>query len=775
MAEDPIETEEEYQGDPPKASRYWLAQIEEAERALDDWQKKADSLDKLFANLSDLAAAGRDRQFQMFWANIQVLGPSVYSRPPIPVVVPRFKDRRAVPRMASELLERTTVVGFELEDIDAVMRLVRDDLTVLARGCAWVRYETEDGQKTCIEHVDRKDFLTSVARTWKEVDWVAKASYMSRKAMRKRFSKHSGKEYQNAAYEKRKDDDGLEESELKAKVWELWCKSKDKVVWVTEGVDVVLDEGAPHLELEGFFPCPRPAYSTVQRRSLVPVPDMLFYKDQLEEINELTARIGALSQALQVRGFYPAGNAELGDAIEAAVKTTANNQVLIPVSNWSLMGGGSAKDTIVWLPIDQIATTIVQCVELRKQLIADVYEITGLSDIMRGATDANETLGAQELKSQYGSVRIRDRQNELVRFARDLVRIYAEIAAENFSQKTMLEMSQLEIETDADVKKKVKGVEDQIKAILDQVEQARSNPQMMQQAQQNPEQAQQMLEQAKQQAMSLRAQIDKLNDIPTIEKVMKLLRDQKTRPFILDIETDSTIAPDENAQKQRATEYLTAMGGLLAQAVPAVQQLPQIAPLMGETIKFAQSQFRVGRQMDQTIEEFVEQMKSLAGQPKPPDPAQAKAAADAQALQLKSQTDAKAAEADAMERQANAQKTLIEAQSKAADDDLARRAKEQQEIDAATARQADLEAKQSLGMLQLNQAQQKHLQDMDKGDLEIELLRLKIAQVGVQTQATVATTEAKIEQTETQTGNSIASTQAGIEATERKSEMADVD
>ena len=45
------------------------------------------------------------------------------------------------------------------------------------------------------------------------------------------------------------------------------------------------------------------AVSTLQRRSLVPIPDMVFYKDQLEEINEITARIAALTQAVQVRGF----------------------------------------------------------------------------------------------------------------------------------------------------------------------------------------------------------------------------------------------------------------------------------------------------------------------------------------------------------------------------------------------------------------------------------------------------------------------------------------
>lgn len=764
MADDPKQDEEErFQGEPPKSSKKWLTMIEEAEAAFNDWQKKADGLDKLYADLNTLAATGRDRQFQMFWANIQVLGPSIYSRPPVPVVVPRFKDRKPVPRTASELLERSTVVGFELEDIDHVMRSVRDDLTVLARGCAWVRYETKDGQRVCIEHVDRKDFLTNQARGWKEVDIVAKRSWLTKPQMRKRFKKHSADAYRDAAYEAKKDDEE-DDGKLKAGVWELWCKSENKVVWVAPGVDVVLDEGEPHLKLEGFFPCPRPAYSTVQRRTLIPVPDMLFYKDQLEEINELTARIGALCDALQVRGFYPAGAGEIGDAIEAAIKQTVDNQVLIPISNWAMVGAGGVKDMIVWLPIDQIAAVVKECVGLRKELIADVYEITGLSDIMRGATDANETLGAQELKSQYGSVRIRDRQQELVRFARDLVRITGEIMAENFSAKTMLEMSQLDIETDAEVAAKIKPLEAQIRQIVAQVEKAKADPNMMAQAQQNPQAAQQMLQQAEQQAQGLKKQIDKLNDTPTIEKVMKLLRDQRIRPFVLDIETDSTIAPDENAQKQRATEFVTAVGGFMGQVIPMVQQVPQAAKLAAETLKYVASQFRAGRGLEQTIEEFADDMAAMAANPQA-NPEQTKAAAEAEATKAKAAGDAQAAQADAAERMANAQKTTIEAQSKAADDELKRRVTEQEEFDKAQARQIEMDSKKELLSYEYDCKVQKHDQEMELGALAIEKLRLEIEGVKVKTEAAVVTTAAKIDQTKTQTDNSIRTTDASVQAT----------
>jgi len=770
-----IDRDKEEEKREPKSSRRWLAEIEHAEKVFKDWQQKADNLDKLYANLNMLSGDSRDRQFQMFWANIQVLGPSIYSRPPIPVVTPRFKDRKPVPRMASELLERSTIVGFEQEDIDGMMRLVRDDLTILARGCAWVRYESNEdgkGQRACIDHADRKDFLHQPARVWKEVDWVAKRSWLTEEAMEDRFK---GEKYKDAAYEIRKNDQGEDDGEKKAGVWEIWCKSENRVIWVTEGVDEVLDDGEPHLTLEGFFPCPRPAYSTVQRRSLVPVPDMLFYKDQLEEINELTARIGALADALQVRGFYPAGAGEIGDAIEAAIKSTVNNQVLVPISNWAMVGSGGVKDMIVWLPIDQIATTVVQLVELRKQLIADVYEITGLSDIMRGSTDANETLGAQELKSQYGSVRIRDRQNELARFARDLVRITAEIMAENFTSKTMLDMSQLDIQTDADIKKQIKPLEEQIKAIIAKVEQAKSDPQMMQQAQANPEQAQQMLQQAQQQAEGLKKQIDKLNEVATVEKVMKLLRDQRVRPFVLDIETDSTIAPDENAQKQRATEFITAVGGFMGQALPLVQAVPQASKLMAESLKYVASQFRAGRSLETTIEEFADDMSVMAQQPKQ-DPMAAKGAAEAEAAkqsmqveasrhQLEQQAAQKAAQLNEQVAQAEQQRKDAEAQAAQQREDQRLQADMQCKQQDEERKANELQAKLA-GMDADNQRKaQEHAQKLDLGALAIEKLRLEIEGTKVKTAAAVATTEAKIDQTNTQTDNAIRTTDASVQAT----------
>jgi hypothetical protein len=592
-------------------SAHWLSLIEKAEKVFSDWQDASDNIDKAYADLSTLRTGYRDRQFQLFWSNIQVMGPAIYARPPLPVVTPKFKDRRPLYRTSSEFLERSCVVSFDLADIDQHMLALRDDLAIVGRGAAWVRYESdEDGERVCYEHVDRKDFLHDPARKWCDVDWVARRAWLTRDEMDERF----GDAAFHVTYETRRDDDVA--TVEKCGVWEIWCKSENKVVWVTSGSEETLDEADPHLTLEGFFPCPRPAYATVQRRSLIPVPDMLIYKDQLEEVNDLTKRIHVLADAIKVRGFY-SGGGDVGEAIERAMKMVDDEQILIPVPNMqSLVQGGG--DPIMWLPLDMVAQTITGLIELRRQVIEDVYQIIGLSDIMRGQTQADETLGAQRIKQQNGSSRVRDKQNELVRVARDLVRIGAEIMAEEFSEETLIEMAQMDLPTDAEVKKQIKEIEAGARKELAALgEQAQSMADQARQTGQqiDPEQAQQQFEQQQQAIIAKwEGQLQQAQDAVTIEAVMGFLGDEKLRPFVLDIETDSTIYPDEVAEKQSRQEFMAAFAGTMAQLQPLMAMGPEAIAVAGGVMKFALSPYRVGRELESLIDDFTDRGPEIAKQ-----------------------------------------------------------------------------------------------------------------------------------------------------------------
>jgi len=610
--------------DEPRSAKRIIGIIGDAERRMDTWQSKCDRIDKLYSSLQSLAgfglaADGRllDREYNLFWASVEVIKPSIYSRPPVPVVTPKFKDRKPVNRVTAELLERVAVAGFDESDIDQVMLSVRDDLVINARGVIWLTYEDDDeGEVVCIEHLDRKDFGHSFARKWAEVGMVWRIAWLTQAEAKERFSKHSGEAYLTANYGTHKErvgDDAWASDDDKAPFYEVWDKTDKKVYWVNEGCEEYLDSGEPHLKLKGFFPCPRPAYGTMQRRSLIPVPDISYIEDQLETINSLTQRIHVLTEKLVVKGIIPAGD-DVGDAIEKLLGEDYDAYTIIPVPSMSI---GDNKG-VEWLPIDIVAQAILSAVEARREIIGNVQELFGIADIMRGETDAQETATAQKLKSQYGSVRIRDRVSELVRIARDTVCIMVEIMAEEFSWDTLIDMSQMELPTTAEVKKQIsslqKAAEKEITAIGQKAEEAAQSPD----AQQNPQAAQQMLNQALSAVTAkYQPQIEKASQSVTVEMVKDLLDDNKTRPFVFDIETDSTIYPDEQAEKESRNEFMQVFVAASQALAPLAMSGPAGAKMAGGLIKFQLGPYRAGRELEGLVDEWVESMENAQPQPNP--------------------------------------------------------------------------------------------------------------------------------------------------------------
>jgi hypothetical protein len=728
--------------DEPNKSGEYLELIEGSERYYNNWQARADNIDKIFSDSEYLSRMKVDREFNLFWSNIQTMSPQIYARPPIPVVTPKFKDRRPVYRTASEFLERNCIVSFDIDDIDATMRMLRDDLSIVGRGCAWVRYVKDDGDDcTHYEHVFRRDFTHDPARCWKDVAWVARRGWLTRKEMKKRFGEKFANEadYQSAPSNNKETYTVATDYREKCGVWEMWHKPTKKVVWVSDGIEDVLDMQDPYLDIKGFFPCPEPVYSTVQRGTLIPVPDVVYYKDQLEEINDLTRRIHTLGRSLQVKGFYQSGG-DIGAAVDAAINMQDDAKVMIPVSSTAGLSAGS--EAIVWLPIQAVSETLMAAVELRRQLIDDVYQTIGMADIQRGATESDETYGAQRIKQQNGSVRLRDKQNALVRIGRDLVRIGAQVIIDNYSEDTMIESAQMDMPTDADVKKNVKELEtqakEQIKHLGEQAEEAAQ--QAMMQAQQTGEQPDpQMIAQAEQEFNAKQQElidmwgrkIKEASEVVTIDQVMDLLRDERIMPFVLDIETDSTIYPDEQMEKASRIEFMNAFQSAMGVVANASTMGPEAVALAGGVFKFALAPYRVGRELEGLIDDLVDQAPQIAermqqaqggGEQAGLIEAQNKLAeaemAKAQAQTMKVQSDAQLKQA---ELQGKMQDMQIKYEKDAADVQLEQgklqlqQSKQEQEF---TAKMADMDAKQNLMQAQTAKILAEIGLDVRKQDLE---------------------------------------------------------
>lgn len=675
----------------PNARRV-LSDLEKAEDAFREWESTCKGIDEIY-NIHDgdglavsLDGLGlSDNKLDLFWSSYEILKPAVYAKPPQPVVSPLFADNDPLFNTTAELLERVTVSTFKRTCIDDVMKQTRDDVIFDGRGQVWVYYLTEDGQRVEIGHKDRCDFLHEPARYWSQVGWVAGAEHLDKDAMKKRFDKLSDDDLEQMQFNRDRDADGRHAVAPKCKVWEVWHKADQKVYWVTKGYDKFLDEDKPYVKLEGFWPCPRPAYGTTARRSLIPVPDYLRYASHFQQISTLTSRIYTLLDSVKMKGLIP-GSGDVATAVDQLLRSNDDSMV-IPVPGMAL--GTAGANAVVWLPLDMVANAITGLITARQQLIDDFYQLSGISDIMRGATDADETLGAQQLKSQYGSVRVREKVQELQRIAADAVGIAAEIIADNFSQKNLLDMSLMAIPTKAELSAQIKKLEDEaekeLKALGEKAQEAAQSPQAQET---DPAQAQQAFQQAQQQILQKYApMLMQIQQQVPIEDVMKLLRDDRARGFTFEIESSSTIMTDEMQEKQSRNEFVEAFTAASQAMMGLAAQGEQGAKLAGALMKFQLAPYRAGRELGSIIDEYIDAAPEIA----------AKMAAEAG-------TD------DANEGLVEAQKALAEA--------------EQQKAQAAMAKvQADAQFKQAENQRKFNEMQMKQQADEQKHQAEVTKLQ----------------------------------------------------
>ena len=609
---------------------YWHDQLEQAQKVFDKWEKRGKKVVRRYRDERDAIEMPR-MKFNILWSNISVLFPALYGRMAKPEVSRRYMDSDPVGRLASTMLER--VVEYEVTqfgDFDSAMRGVVEDRLLPGRGTAWVRYEpiivgqeppemetgieadegieitnTEDNEHvdsahSPVDYVYWTDFLHSPARTWDEVWWVSRWVYMTKDEGIERF----GDVFKNVPLTDQNDDIDAKNPMTakatygkKAKVAEIWNKRTKKVCWVAKGYPQALDERDDPLELEEFFPCPKPLLATTTNGSMIPVPDYCEYEDQAQELDNLTQRIYMLVKACKAVGVFNAEFKELGRLFTEGV-----DNKLFPVTAWAAMSEkGGLKGAIDMLDTSAIIRTLQQLYQSREVVKQSIYEICGISDILRGASNANETLGAQQLKANFGSLRLRATQADVARFATDLFRIKAQIVCKFYPPELIVEMS---------------GVMNTPEG---------QNPQLLQAA-------------------------------------VQMLSNSTIRDFHIQVEADTLAQIDEQADKQNATEAVKIIGSFLESSLPMVSQAPEMLPMMSEMLLFLVRRYRAGRGLETAIEQAMKalQAKAQQAQAQPQqNPEIMKLQAEQQAEQMRMQAQA---QGDQMKLQAEAQLAQAKAQ-----------------------------------------------------------------------------------------------------------------
>jgi hypothetical protein len=232
-------------------------------------------------------------------------------------------------------------------------------------------------------------------------------------------------------------------------------------------------------------------------------------------------------------------------------------------------------------------------------------------------------MGAQQIKAQFGSIRVRSRQAEVARFMRDIVRLKAEIIAKFFEPEQLMAITGMKL------------LPEQQKQMA------------MQMAQQNPEQAQQI---AAQQPDLLKAV-----QSPSIEEVMQLLRSPMMRGYRIDIETDSTIRGDMMRNQEQMTGFLTGSAQFMSAIGPAVKEgaIPKDAAVEIYAA-FARS-FQLGKSAEDAIERMGKDSQQGQQQGEQQQGEQAKAQAEDRANQAEAQLKAARLEFEKQNAQIKAQ------------------------------------------------------------------------------------------------------------------------
>jgi hypothetical protein len=301
-------------------------------------------------------------------------------------------------------------------------------------------------ERAPVRYVFWEDYRESPARTEQEIWWKAYRSYLTRDQLIDRFGEELGEaidlDYTPSGVNPEPDTGPLPDAFKKATIWEIWDKRGKEAVWIAKGYSKgPLDTQDDPLELPGFFPSPRALRATTTNEKRVPVADFVEYQDQAGELDNLTARIDRLVRALKVAGVY--AGAEKA-TLQQLVDDGSENR-LIPVEDWAAFQGdkGGLQNLISWLPVEQIASVLIRLYDARERILQIIYQTTGIADILRGETNPTETLGAQQLKTQFATRRITKSQQDVARFARDLMRLRGAVMAKHFSPDTLSRMSGL--------------------------------------------------------------------------------------------------------------------------------------------------------------------------------------------------------------------------------------------------------------------------------------------------------------------------------------------
>jgi len=434
--------------------QYWQKEKSAADKRLRTFTRQGNAVVSRYLDERGSASAFRDTntstpsRLNLFWRNVSTLQSMLYGNTPkIDVSREHHDPDDDIARVAATLYQRILQTDVEAsgEDLPTALKAALQDRLLPGLGICRVRYTYKSvsisvldpqslepvmqdqvtDENVPVDYVHWQDFLWGWGRTWSEIPWLGFRSWLTKEEVAKRFGDKIARnlEYKNQLPTgDEKESEGFDSDQKnnvqKAEIWEFWCKKDKKVYWWSAGADIILDIVDDPLNLKGFWPVPRPMMANLTTTLFCPVADYIFAQDLYGEIDVLQTRIHMITRAIKVVGVY---DKNAGDSVGRMLQEGLENQ-LIPVDNWAMFAEkGGLAGTIQWFPVEQVVSTLQTLQAIQQSTIQQLYEVTGMSDLLRGGnTDQYTSDGTNQLKAKFGSINIQALQDEFARFASDL-------------------------------------------------------------------------------------------------------------------------------------------------------------------------------------------------------------------------------------------------------------------------------------------------------------------------------------------------------------------
>ena len=431
----------------------WKNRLATAKKKWNEYHELVKEIRKYYINKS------KNNKQNIFWSSIETLKPFIYFKAPTPYVERKSKQDNPVEAAACQILEKALIWDLEQQDFDGVIKYARNDYLISGLGLTYEKFEPVIEQvqtqmqdvdpitgemisidtvaevmtdaKVTTNYIDPHDIIvdTTNVKVWEDVEWVAQSIKMTKQEVIDQFGEKYAEKLLDGTIELEKD------KESETTVYRIWDKKKKQVLYVSEVLDEFLRVDDDFLKIDGFFPFPKPVFATLDNHGVIPTPDYTEIKCMLDELDGVNKRMKMTMQALKVTGAYDSSFSDLKNMLDAENR-------LIAVSDFDKIREKGGIDGFVgFMPIGQYIDALQALSERRNQLIQAIYEITGVSDIMRGNSDPQETATAVTKKTNFGTLRNQDRQNDFQRYLTDVLKIKAEVICEQFTPELLAQFA----------------------------------------------------------------------------------------------------------------------------------------------------------------------------------------------------------------------------------------------------------------------------------------------------------------------------------------------